>query len=135
MVEDNPGDVVLLQEALQNAGLPYSLDIAHDGVEALEYLGLPGVRPGKARPDLILLDMKLPRKTGMEVLDEIHLNSTLRDIPVIILSSSMSELKLAKSRWDPPYVCLVKPSTFEGYIELARTIEIFRKVKGKADES
>lgn len=131
MIEDNRGDVVLMQEAMQSAGLFYNLSVAHDGVEALEYLRRQGRYADSARPDLIMLDLKLPRKTGMEVLDEIQLDSTLRDIPIVILSSSRSELSIAKVRRDPPYNCLAKPSTFEGYIELARTIEMFRKTKQK----
>ncbi len=127
MVEDNRGDVVLMQEAIQSAGLPYNICVARDGVEALEFLRRQGKSAGAARPDLITLDLKLPRKTGMEVLDEIQLDSTLCNIPIVILSSSVSELKIARARREPPYNCMAKPNTFEGYVELVKIIEAFRK--------
>jgi len=127
MVEDNRGDVVLMQEAIQSAGLPYNLSVAHDGVEALECLRLQGKYAGMARPDLIMLDLKLPGITGMEVLDEIELDPVLRNIPIVILSSSRSELSIARLRKEPPYNCMDKPSTFEDYVELVRIIEAFRE--------
>ena len=127
MVEDNRGDVVLMQEAIQSAGLPYNICVARDGVEALEFLRRQGKCAGAARPDLIMLDLKLPRKTGMEVLDEIELDPMLHNIPIVILSSSRSELSIARLRKEPPYTCMDKPSTFEGYVELVQIIEAFRE--------
>jgi CheY-like chemotaxis protein len=131
MVEDNRGDVVLMQEAIKNAGLPYHLTLVPDGVEALEFLRQQGKYAGAARPELIILDLKLPRKTGIEVLVEIELDPALRGIPIVVLSSSTSELAIARARRVPPYTCMVKPGTFDGYIELARTIEAFRNTEPK----
>ena len=133
MVEDNRGDVVLIQEAIQRAGLPYNLAVATDGVEALEYLRRKGARSCAPKPELLILDLKLPKKTGMEVMEEIHFDSGFSRIPIVILSSSASELSIARSRWEPPYRCVSKPTTFDGYIELVRTIEAIRTTYRKAD--
>jgi len=135
MVDDNRGDVMLLQEALQSAGLLYNLSVAQDGVEALDFLRRKGRHAAVSKPDLIVLDLKLPRKTGMEVLDEIKLDPGLRDIPLVVLSSSRSELCIARSRKAPSYTCLVKPSTFEGYVELAWAIEAVRKTTPGGESS
>lgn len=126
MVEDNRGDVVLMQEAIHSLGLPYELTVARDGVEAMDILCRRGSHSGASRPDMIVLDLKLPRKTGMEVLDELKADPILGCIPVIVLSSSISELSVARARNDPPYTCIGKPTTFDGYIEIARTLETFR---------
>lgn len=136
MIDDNRGDIVLMQEAIQSASLPYNISVARDGLEAeaLEILRRQGKYAGAVRPDLIILDLKLPGKTGMEVLDEIQLDAMLNNIPIIILSSSRSELSVARSRKAPPYTCITKPSTFEGYIELVRVIETFRKAEQKGAE-
>lgn len=135
MVDDNHGDVVLMKEAMQAAGLTHNLNVACDGIEALEYLRLKGKYTGVPRPDIIVLDLKLPRKAGMEVLEDIQLDPTLRDIPLVILSSSQWELGIAQSRKDSCYNCIVKPSTFDGYIELVRNIEAFRKTGQKGGNS
>lgn len=127
IVDDNQGDVVLMQEAMQSSGLKHNINVARDGAEALEYLRLQGKYSAVPRPDLIVLDLKLPRKTGMEVMDDIQLDPALRSIPLVLLSSSRSELGIVQSCKDPRCKCIVKPSTFEGYIDLVRTIETFRK--------
>ena len=124
MVEDNPGDVVLIQEAMRKAGLPFRLQVARDGVAATELLwGVEG-RPA-IRPDLIILDLKLPRKNGRELLEEIQGDPSMRLIPVVLLSSSPSELELARSFRLPPKSYLVKPSTFSGYIALVQSLAAF----------
>ena len=135
MVEDNRGDVVLMKEAIRSASLSYNISVAKDGVEAIDFLRRKGMYTEAVRPDLIILDLKLPRKTGMEVLDEIKPDPTLCRIPIVILSSSISELGIARLRKEPPYTCIVKPSTFEGYIELAKTIEVFRKMEQRKGDS
>ncbi len=126
LVEDNRGDVLLVQEAMEMAGLDHNIIAVHNGVEALEFLRRSGGHSKSPRPDLILLDLKLPRKNGREVLDEILLDPFLLGIPVILLSSSASELELARTYGLPDQCYKVKPSTFEGYIELVRFIEAFR---------
>lgn len=127
MVDDNRGDVVLVREAIETACLPYNLRIASDGIEAMEYLHGHGKYAGATRPDLIILDLKLPRKTGAEVMDELSMDYALKDIPIVILSSSLSELCVIESRKEHYHTCFVKPNTFDGYIKLVRTIESFRQ--------
>jgi CheY-like chemotaxis protein len=126
IVEDNRGDIVLLGEAMRKAGLRHRIHTVKDGVEAMEYLRKEGEFSCAARPDLIILDLKLPRKNGREVLDEIRRDSDLCGIRIVVLSSSRSELALAKSDKQAAPCCMVKPSTFDGYIELVRNIEAFR---------
>ena len=88
LVEDNPGDARLVREALKSAGIDSLLTVARDGEEALDLLR--GIRPGReaVRPDLILLDLNLPRKDGRELLAEIKQDSSLQRIPVVVLTSS-----------------------------------------------
>ena len=126
MIEDNRGDVVLVQEAINKAGLPHRITVAWNGVDALDYLHRRGPHAAAARPDLIILDLKLPRKTGQEVLADIKADPDLRAIPLVILSSSQSELQIAMANKLPAHQCMVKPSTFDGYVALIRSLEVFR---------
>jgi two-component system response regulator len=127
MVEDNRGDVVLVQAAIEEAGLPYHVTVVSDGAEALEFLHRRGKYSESSRPDLIMLDLKLPRKNGCEVLDEIRLDPAVGHIPLVLLSSSKSELKRARSYGLPPECYLEKAATFQDFVELVRTIEAFRR--------
>src|SRR3712207_3314621 len=87
LVEDDPGDVVLIEEAFEHNKVRNSLKIVKDGVEAMEYLK----DSANARPDLVLLDLNLPRKDGREVLAEIKSDPALRSIPVVVLTTSKAE--------------------------------------------
>src|SRR5690348_15263581 len=87
LVEDNVGDVRLTKEALSEAKVPNRLHVAHDGVAALQFLGMEEPYSESPRPDLVLLDLNLPRKSGLEVLARIKQDPVLRTIPVIILTS------------------------------------------------
>ena len=126
IVEDNRGDVVLFQEAMNKARVCHHLTVVRDGVEAMEYLCRQGKYAETPRPELLILDLKLPRKSGREVLAELRPMPDLCDIPVVILSSSRSELELARATLLPRQRCLVKPSTFEGYVDLVHGIENWR---------
>lgn len=126
LIEDNRGDVILIREAMEHAGLTHTVHVTSDGVEAMKFLRRSGKYTQAPIPDLILLDLKLPRKNGREVLAEILPDPTLCKIPVILLSSSRSELELARAYQLPPECYIVKPSTFEGFVELVRTIETLR---------
>ena len=126
MVEDNRGDVVLVEAAIEKAGLPYHLTVVGDGAEAVEVLCRRGDHAQAPRPDLIMLDLKLPRKNGCEILDEILLDPVLAKTPLVLLSSSKSELKRARSFGLPEECYLEKASTYEGFVELVRAIEAFR---------
>ena len=127
MVEDNRGDVVLVQEAVTKAGLPHHITVVGDGEEALAYLRREGRYASAVRPELIIMDLNLPRKGGREVLDVILPDPAMRDIPLVLLSSSRSELELVKTYKLPARSCLVKPSTFAGYVDLVRAIEAYRQ--------
>jgi CheY-like chemotaxis protein len=126
MIEDNRGDVVLVQAAMEKVGLSHNVTVVNDGAEALEFLHRRGPYAEAPRPDLVLLDLKLPRKNGREVLDEILPDPVLRAIPLVLLSSSTSELKHARSFGLPEECYAEKPSTYQGFIDLVRAVEAFR---------
>lgn len=131
MIEDNQGDVILVQEAVQSLGLPYTMRVVHNGVEALEYLRRQGMHTAACRPDLIILDLQLPKKTGVEVLDEVDPDPAFRNIPIVVLSSSVGELCTVWTHGAHSCKYVVKPSTFAGYRDLARMIEAFRLTSPK----
>lgn len=126
MIEDNPGDVVLVREAVENTGLPYRIAVVQDGGEAVEFLRQTGRHAGAIRPDLIVLDLKLPRRSGREVLADIRETPSLQGIPLITLSSSRSELDLVRLHLLPTQTAMEKPSTFDDYVLLVQAIEAFR---------
>jgi two-component system, chemotaxis family, response regulator Rcp1 len=126
MIEDNRGDVVLVEAAIEKAGLPYHVTVVSDGAEAIEFLHRRGKYAESPQPGLIMLDLKLPRKNGCEVLDEIRPNPLLGKTPLVLLSSSKSELKRARSFGLPEECYLEKASTFQGFVELVQAIEAFR---------
>jgi CheY-like chemotaxis protein len=126
MIEDNRGDVVLVEAAIQKVGLPYHCTVVSDGAEAVDFLHRRGKYVESFQPDLIMLDLKLPRKNGCEILDEIRLEPRLDKTPLVLLSSSKSELRRARSFGLPEECYLEKPSTYEGFIELIQAIEAFR---------
>jgi two-component system, chemotaxis family, response regulator Rcp1 len=127
VVEDNRGDVVLMREAMRKASLSYRVTVITDGMEALDFLHRRGMHAGAPRPELILLDLKLPGKTGGEVLEDIMSDPSLRGIPVVLLSSSQSELERARSRGLPAECHMPKPESFEGYVAVVQAIEAFRQ--------
>jgi len=119
LVEDNPGDVRLTIEALKESQYPNTLHVASDGVEALEYLR------SQRLPDLILLDLNLPRRSGREVLAEIKSDPALRRIPVMVLSTSRSELDVQFS-YDHHANCYIqKPMELDRFFDIVRSIEQF----------
>src|ERR1700720_505287 len=97
LVEDSPGDVRLTREALKDAKVHLNLHVASDGVEAMAFLKREGAHGNAPRPDLILLDLNLPRKDGREVLTEIKESPTLKSIPVVVLTTSSSEADILRS--------------------------------------
>src|SRR6266849_3509556 len=125
LVEDNPGDVRLTIEALKEAKVSNKLTTVPDGVEALAYLRREGRYAHAARPDLILLDLNLPRKDGREVLAEIKADQELRRIPVVVLTTSQSEEDISKA-YDLNANCYVaKPVDLDHFIKVVRIIEEF----------
>ncbi|MCK5158203.1 MAG: response regulator, partial [Candidatus Heimdallarchaeota archaeon] len=91
LIEDNPGDVRLTLEALKESKIINNLQVVDDGIEALSYLKKEGIYKDKPRPDLIILDLNLPRKDGREVLGEIKSDPVLKQIPIVILTTSEAE--------------------------------------------
>ncbi len=125
LVEDNPGDVRLTQEALKDNKVHNHLHIAEDGVEALAFLRREGKYSGSPRPDLILLDLNLPRKDGREVLAEIKADAQLRRIPVVVLTTSKAEEDILRA-YDLSANCYItKPVDFEQFIRVVKSIEDF----------
>ncbi|MEW6280064.1 MAG: response regulator [Candidatus Eremiobacterota bacterium] len=118
MVEDSSADALLCREALQESHLPTRLSIVSDGVEALDYLRRRGAYPAALRPDLILLDLNLPRKNGLEVLQEIKADPDLKRIPVVVLSTSTADEDVSRSYGLQASCYLAKPSDFDGFCRL-----------------
>ena len=121
LVEDSPGYVRLMREALKDA----KIRIAMDGVEAIKYLRREGGYTGKPRPDLILLDLNLPRKSGREVLREIKADPCLRLIPVVILTVSEAEEDVLRSYKLHANCYVTKPVDLDGLLHVVRSIEDF----------
>jgi len=125
MVEDNPVDVLVTREALKQGRIMNNLSVAEDGEEALDFLFRTGQFSAAPRPDLILLDLNLPRKDGREILTELKNNPDLRSIPVVILTTSQAEEDVLRS-YDCGANCfIVKPVDLEQFTSTIRSIEDF----------
>jgi chemotaxis family two-component system response regulator Rcp1 len=125
LVEDNPGDVRLTREALKEGKVCNNLNVVDDGVKALAYLRREPPYEGSVRPDLVLLDLNLPRKDGREVLGEIKSDPSLRSLPVVVLTSSGAEQDILKA-YDLHANCYVsKPVDLDQFITVVRSIEDF----------
>lgn len=125
LVEDNPGDVRLTLEVMKDARVRNHMSMVKDGVEALAFLRREGDFADAPRPDLILLDLNLPKKDGREVLADIKADPTLRSIPVVVLTVSKDEEDILKS-YDLYANCYVtKPINMEQFIAVVRSIEDF----------
>jgi CheY-like chemotaxis protein len=125
LVEDNPGDVRLTREALKEGKVYNHLSVVPDGVEALHYLRRRGPYGDAVRPDVILLDLNLPRKDGREVLAEIKNDETLRRIPVVVLTTSGAEADILRSYALHANCYITKPVDLEQFITVVRSIESF----------
>lgn len=125
LVEDNPADVYLTREAFAEGGLTNTMAVARDGVEAMEMLRHQGTHADARRPDLILLDLNMPRKNGREVLAEIDADPELRSVPVIVLSTSHSERDITESYDLHANGYMVKPADFERFSEMAQAVKRF----------
>lgn len=125
LVEDNPGDARLAKEALTEGKLHNTLNVVEDGVEAMAYLRNEGKYSDKAQPDLILLDLNLPKKDGREVLAEIKEDENLRRIPVVILTISSAEEDIIRS-YDLHANCFItKPIDLDQFMKVVKSIEDF----------
>ena len=125
LVEDNPGDVRLTREALREGKVRNNLHVAADGVEALHFLRKEGRFADAVRPDLILLDLNLPKKDGREVLEDIKSDPDLRYIPVVVLTTSEAEQDICRSYQLHANCYITKPVDFDRFIQIVRSIEEF----------
>jgi CheY-like chemotaxis protein len=128
IAEDNPADVVLFREALSSTSWKFRLHVVCNGMETLDFLWRRNRHSDAPRPDLVVMDNNMPRKTGLEVLTEVMHDSSLSGIPVIIMSGSERERSMVASFGIPEDRYIVKPVTFSGYVEVVKQIEgIWRK--------
>jgi CheY-like chemotaxis protein len=125
LVEDDPGDTLMIKEAFEDNKVRNRLSTVADGVEALAFLRRQGEFSDAPRPDLILLDLNLPRKDGREVLEEIKDDPELRTIPVVVLTTSEAEEDILRSYSLHANAYVTKPVDFDRFIEVVRQIDEF----------
>src|SRR6202166_4318299 len=125
LVEDSPGDVRLTREAFKDAKVHVNLHVASDGAEAMDFLNREGPHANVPRPDLILLDLNLPKKDGRQVLQEIKESSTLKRIPVVILTTSASEAEILLSYLLHANCFITKPVDLSGFLNVVKSIDNF----------
>ena len=125
LVEDDEGDVLMTREALAEGKVINRLNVVNDGVEAVEYLRRDGQYAEASRPDLILLDLNLPKKDGRQVLEEVKADDDLRRIPVIVLTTSAADEDVLRSYDLHANAYVTKPVDFDRFVEVIRQIDDF----------
>jgi len=125
LVEDSPSDTALTIEALKGGKVVNRLNHVEDGVEALAYLRREGKYSNAGKPDLIMLDLNLPRKDGREVLEELKSDPVLKTIPVIVLTTSRSDKDILRSYELHANCYITKPVEFSNFLDVVRSIEQF----------
>ncbi|MBD2448299.1 response regulator [Nostoc sp. FACHB-152] len=125
LVEDNPGDAELTRIALQDSKISINLNIVEDGVEAMAFLRKQDNYAKKPHPDIVLLDLNLPRKDGREVLAEIKSDEKLKRIPVVVLTTSQSEEDILKAYNLAANCYITKPVDFDQFVKIVQSIENF----------
>lgn len=125
LVEDNPGDVRLTREALKSGEVAVHLSVARDGVEAMDFLRKRGTFESAPAPDLILLDLNLPRKNGREVLDEIKSDPELKKIPVLVMTTSRADQDIQRAYSLNANCYITKPMDLDEFLRIVRSIEEF----------
>lgn len=125
LVEDNPGDIRLTEEAFKEGRIENNIYVTKDGIEALEFVRNEGEYEDAPRPDLVLLDLNLPRKNGDEVLEVLKGDDDLKCIPVVVLTSSKAEEDIVKSYRHHANAYLTKPIDPDEFIETIRSFEEF----------
>ena len=125
LVEDDPGDVLMTKEAFEEHKIGNRLNVVPDGVEALAYLRREGRYADAVRPDLILLDLNLPRRDGRQVLEEIKGDESLRHIPVVVLTTSQLDEDILRSYQLHANAYVTKPVDFDQFIKVVRQIDDF----------
>jgi CheY-like chemotaxis protein len=134
LVEDNPKDIELTLAALEHNHLVNGVVVARDGVEALDYLHCTGKFSGRERdlPVLVLLDLKMPKMDGLEVLRAVKQDHVLRSVPIVVLTSSREERDILESYNVGVNAYVVKPVEFEGFLEVVRQLGLFWVVLNQA---
>jgi CheY-like chemotaxis protein len=125
LVEDSPGDARLTKEALKDSKVANHITVAEDGIEAMALLRREGEYAEAVRPDLMLLDLNLPRKDGREVLAELKADEDMRSIPVIILTTSQAEEDIIRTYNLHANCYITKPVDLDQFLKVVRTIEDF----------
>jgi CheY-like chemotaxis protein len=125
LVEDDPGDILMTKEALEDTVVANRLSVVNDGVQALAYLRRQEPFADAVRPDLVLLDLNLPRRDGREVLKEIKDDEDLRRIPVVVLTTSQAEEDILRSYNLHANAYVTKPVDFDQFISVVRKIDDF----------
>jgi len=125
LVEDDPGDVLLVREAFEDHKIGNTLSVVSDGVEALQFVRGEGAHAGSPRPDLILLDLNLPRKSGIEVLEEIKGDPSLSTIPIVVLTTSEAEEDIVGAYKLHANAYITKPVDFEQFTQIVHQIDDF----------
>ncbi|WP_369750952.1 response regulator [Calothrix sp. PCC 7507] len=125
LVEDNPGDALLTRIALEDSKISIHLNVVEDGVEAMAFLRKQEQYTAAAHPDIVLLDLNLPRKDGREVLAEIKADENLRRIPVVVLTTSHAEEDVLKAYNLCANCYITKPVDFDQFVKIVRSIENF----------
>jgi two-component system, chemotaxis family, response regulator Rcp1 len=125
LVEDSPGDVRLTREAFEDAKVHINLHVASDGMEAMAFLKREGKNADVPRPDLILLDLNLPKKDGREVLGEIKESADLKSIPVVVLTTSAAEEDILRSYRLHANCYITKPVDLDGFLKVVQSIDSF----------
>jgi CheY-like chemotaxis protein len=125
LVEDNGADILLTEEAFSEAHFPHTLYLARDGVEALAFLRREGDHAAAPRPDVILLDLNMPRMGGLEVLDVLKVDDDLRNIPVIVLTTSRAEQDIWRSYNLHANAYIPKPVTLAEFVDVIRSFGAF----------
>ena len=125
LVEDNAADVRLTREALREGKVSNNLHVARDGVEAMEYLRRRGPFANATRPDLVLLDLNLPRKDGREVLSEVKGDPDLKTIPIVVLTTSSAEADILRSYSLHANCYITKPVDLEQFVQVVKSIDDF----------
>jgi two-component system, chemotaxis family, response regulator Rcp1 len=125
LVEDNPGDIRLTQEALKESTMEIMLDVVSDGEQALDFLMKRNKYADAIRPNVVLLDLNLPKKNGIEVLKEVKAHESLKKIPVIVLTTSDADHDIAKAYSFHANCYILKPVDFDDFSKVIRLIEMY----------
>lgn len=125
LAEDNPNDIKLTRKALKDGKMLNNLHVTEDGVETMKFLRQQGAHKDVPRPDIVLLDLEMPRKGGLEVLEDINADPELRRLPVVVLTSSEAEQDIVESYEHNANAYLTKPVGYQEFQEIVRKIEQF----------